>query len=72
MQLVLGKHIKVGAFTERVQLGADTPLQQLFREIAGNVIRPKTIEHDERGGNPAQQLLKHDAGADLGEQEQGE
>jgi phage terminase small subunit len=49
---LLGKHIKVNAFApDRVQLGMDTPLQELFKQIAGNVIRPASerepplIEH---------------------------
>jgi len=49
---LLGRHIKVNAFApDKVQLGLDSPLQELFRQIAGNVIRPasekaKQIEHD--------------------------
>jgi phage terminase small subunit len=49
---LLGKHIKVNAFAERVTLGMDTPLQELFKQISGNVIRPRQerhpplIEHD--------------------------
>lgn len=49
---LLGKHIKVNAFNERVTVGLDTPLQELFRQIAGSVTRPqagdgaKLIEHD--------------------------
>ncbi len=53
---LLGKHIKVGAFQERVQLGADTPLQELFRQISGNVIRPRTIEHEPGAGAGADRL----------------
>jgi phage terminase small subunit len=48
---LLGKHIKVNAFAERVTVGMDTPLQELFRQISGNVIRPAAeslvIEHQE-------------------------
>jgi phage terminase small subunit len=53
---LLGKHIKVNAFAERIQLGADTPLQELFRQIAGSVTRPqagdgaKLIEHNPNPG----------------------
>ena len=55
---LLGKHIKVNAFAERVTVGMDTPLQELFRQIAGNVIRP-AIEHDpaERQGGEDPALL---------------
>jgi len=46
---LLGKHIKVNAFADRVQVGLDSPLQELFKQIAGSVIRPRdeirTIEH---------------------------
>jgi phage terminase small subunit len=47
---LLGKHIRVNAFADKVTVGLDTPLQELFRQIAGNVIRPaseraKVIEH---------------------------
>jgi phage terminase small subunit len=54
---LLGKHIKVGAFAERVQLGMDTPLQQLFQQIAaqGSVIRPAI----EDGRGP---VIDHDPG----------
>jgi phage terminase small subunit len=48
---LLGKHIRVNAFAERVTVGMDTPLQELFRQISGNVIRPaqemRTIEHQD-------------------------
>jgi phage terminase small subunit len=37
---LLGKHIKVNAFSERLSVGLDTPLQELFKQIQGNVIRP--------------------------------
>lgn len=60
---LLGKHIKVNAFSpDKVQIGMDTPLQELFKQIAGNVIRPAIerqaplieqstveVEPDERG-----------------------
>jgi phage terminase small subunit len=46
---LLGRHIKVGAFSDKVTVGLDTPLQELFRQIAGNVIRPaserQAIDH---------------------------
>jgi len=51
---LLGKHIKVNAFAERLQLGMDTPLQELFRQIQGNVARPageiRVIEHQDDEG----------------------
>jgi phage terminase small subunit len=41
---LLGRHIKVNAFApDRVQLGLDTPLQLLFKQIAGSVIRPGAL-----------------------------
>jgi len=48
---LLGKHIKVNAFSDKVILGLDSPLQELFKQIQGNVTRPqgeriRTIEHD--------------------------
>lgn len=49
---LLGKHIKVNAFAERVQLGMDTPLQELFKQISGQVIRP-AIEHQAGEIRPA-------------------
>jgi phage terminase small subunit len=53
---LLGKHIKVNAFAERVTVGLDTPLQELFKQIAGSVIRPRgdqlTIEHDSGTQDP--------------------
>jgi phage terminase small subunit len=52
---LLGKHIKVNAFAERITVGMDTPLQELFRQISGNVIRP-AIEHDPGRQDPAQLL----------------
>ena len=57
---LLGKHIKVNAFSDKVTIGLDSPLQELFKQIAGNVIRPrdgadaKVIDHyrDESGEDP--------------------
>ena len=52
---LLGRHIAVNAFApDKVQLGLDSPLQELFKQISGNVIRPrveqeakaKLIEHN--------------------------
>jgi phage terminase small subunit len=50
---LLGKHIKVNAFApDRVNIGLDSPLQELFKQISGNVIRPQVekqgrlIEHE--------------------------
>ena len=48
---LLGKHIKVNAFADKVTVGPDSPLKELFKQIAGNVIRPaservRLIEHD--------------------------
>jgi phage terminase small subunit len=46
---LLGRHIKVNAFDNKVTIGLDTPLQELFKQIAGSVIRPaseaRQIEH---------------------------
>jgi phage terminase small subunit len=48
---LLGKHIKVNAFSDKVTIGLESPLQELFKQIAGNVIRPRdgqdarVIEH---------------------------
>ena len=46
---LLGKHVAIGAFKERIALGADDPLKILFSQIAGTAIRPqaekRTIEH---------------------------
>jgi phage terminase small subunit len=54
---LLGKHIKVNAFSDKVTIGLDSPLQELFKQIAGNVIRPaepeiRTIEHNPGELNP--------------------
>jgi phage terminase small subunit len=50
---LLGRHIKVNAFAaDKLQIGLDTPLAELFKQISGNVIRPKQesepklIEHE--------------------------
>jgi phage terminase small subunit len=46
---LLGKHVAIGAFKERVALGTDDPLKKLYEQIAGQAIRPageiQTIEH---------------------------
>jgi len=52
---LLGRHVKVNAFSDKVTVGLDSPLQELFRQIAGNVIRPaseraKVIEHQPTAG----------------------
>ena len=48
---LLGKHVRINAFSERVTVGVDTPLQELFKQISGHVIRPagegaRLIDHD--------------------------
>ena len=40
---LVGKHVSVQAFREKVQLGVDDPLRVLFAQIKGQAIRP-TIE----------------------------
>jgi phage terminase small subunit len=69
---LLGKHIKVNAFSDKVTVGLDSPLQELFRQIQGNVIRPRqesrVIEHDSTG---AGELLARGEGAGDG-QDDGE
>lgn len=46
---LLGRHINVQAFKERVSIGVDAPLRALFDQIKGQAIRPademRTIEH---------------------------
>jgi phage terminase small subunit len=37
---LLGRHINVQAFKEKVQLGVDDPLRRLFEQIAGQSVRP--------------------------------
>jgi phage terminase small subunit len=42
---LLGKHVSVQAFREKVQLGLDDPLRMLFEQVRGQAIRPQlTIE----------------------------
>jgi phage terminase small subunit len=43
---LLGKHVNVQAFREKLQVGVDDPLKELFRQISGQSVRP-TIEHRE-------------------------
>ena len=46
---LLGRHITIQAFKERVSIGVDAPLRALFDQIKGQSIRPteeiRTIEH---------------------------
>ena len=64
---LLGRHIKVNAFAaDQLNIGLLTPLQELFQQIAGNVIRPasekaKVIEHD---ATPKLQGKRGQGGAD--------
>src|SRR4029077_9092786 len=69
---LLGRHVRVNAFSDKVTVGLDTPLQELFRQISGNVIRPaaerqRVIEHE-----PAPPQLEHgpDAGQEDGQDEE--
>jgi len=41
---LLGRHADVGAWKDRKQVEADEPLKELFRQIAGQAIRPKDGE----------------------------
>jgi phage terminase small subunit len=44
---LLGKHVRINAFSDKVTVGVDSPLQQLFRQIQGNVLKPGAlIEHE--------------------------
>ena len=47
---LLGRHISVQAFRERVALSTDDPLKKLYAQIAGQAIRP-AIEHQAEGQN---------------------
>jgi phage terminase small subunit len=38
---LLGRHTKVQAFKDKVEVDASDPLKQLFQQIAGNGIRPR-------------------------------
>jgi phage terminase small subunit len=38
---MIGKHIDVGAFKDKVEVSADDPLSALLRQISGNTIKPK-------------------------------
>ena len=46
---LLGRHIAVQAFKERIAVGVDAPLRAFFEQISGQSIRPasemRTIEH---------------------------
>jgi len=65
---LLGKHIKVNAFSDKVTVGLDSPLQELFRQIQGNVIRPRqesrVIEHDSSGAGAGADQLQRGDGAE--------
>jgi phage terminase small subunit len=38
---LIGKHVGVGAFKEKVEHSVSDPLADLFRQISGNTIKPK-------------------------------
>lgn len=48
---LLGRHIAVQAFKERVTVGVDAPLRELFNQIAGQSIRPAGENRERWGGN---------------------
>jgi phage terminase small subunit len=47
---LLGRHIAIGAFRDKVALGSDDPLKKLYAQIQGQAIRP-AIEHQPEGQN---------------------
>jgi phage terminase small subunit len=54
---LLGRHIAVQAFRERVVVGVDAPLRALFDQISGQSIRP-AIENRERWGENGREPLE--------------
>jgi len=44
---LLGRHIAIGAFRDRVAVSTDDPLKKLYAQIQGQAIRP-AIEHQHR------------------------
>lgn len=49
---LLGRHTKVSAWKDKVQLDVSDPLKKLAEQIIGNSIRPKDDGSGNQGGNP--------------------